>query len=62
MKAILVNADLPEDANSAGICSCEAFNRLLAGYKTMESEVVYFSAGEGRIKEILIKRDPLYSA
>ena len=29
--------------------------------KLLESHIVYFSAGENRIKEILVKRDPSYS-
>ena len=29
--------------------------------KLLESNIVYFSAGENRIKEILVKRDPSYS-
>lgn len=29
--------------------------------KLLESNIVYFSAGENRIKETLIKRDPSFS-
>jgi hypothetical protein len=29
--------------------------------KILESHIVYFSAGESRIKEVLVKRDPSYS-
>jgi hypothetical protein len=29
--------------------------------KLLESNIIYFSAGESRIKEILVKRDPSYS-
>ena len=39
----------------------EAFMTLMTEYKIMESHVVYFSAGESKIKEILIKKDPTFS-
>lgn len=29
--------------------------------KLLESNIIYFSAGENRIKETLVKRDPSYS-
>jgi hypothetical protein len=29
--------------------------------KILESHIVYFSAGESKIKEVLVKRDPSYS-
>jgi hypothetical protein len=29
--------------------------------KTLESHIIYFSAGESKIKEVLVKRDPSYS-
>jgi len=28
----------------------------------MESHIIYFSAGESKIKEILIKKEPTFSA
>jgi len=34
---------------------------LMSEYKTMESPVIYFSAGNAKIKEILIKKDPTVS-
>jgi len=34
---------------------------LMSEYKTMESPVVYFSAGDSQIKEVLIKKDPTVS-
>ena len=34
---------------------------LMNEYKTMESPVIYFSAGEAQIKEVLIKKDPTVS-
>jgi len=40
----------------------EEFNRVISEYKILESHVVYFSAGDSKIKEILIKKDPTFSA
>lgn len=40
----------------------DAYFKLLGEYNIMESHIVYFSAGEAKIKEILIKKDPSYSA
>ena len=34
---------------------------LLNEYKAMESPIVYFSAGDAKIKELLVKRDPTIS-
>ena len=38
------------------------FIKLMSNYQILESHVVYFSAGDSRIKEILVKKDPSYSA
>ncbi|MBN1531698.1 MAG: hypothetical protein JXA20_03465 [Spirochaetes bacterium] len=40
----------------------EEFNRVITEYKILESHVIYFSAGDSKIKEILIKKDPTFSA
>jgi len=34
---------------------------LMDEYKLMESHVIYFSAGESKIKEILICKEPTFS-
>ncbi len=34
---------------------------IMNEYSLMESHIVYFSAGDSKIKEILIKKDPSYS-
>lgn len=39
---------------------CE-FITLMNEYSIMESHVIYFSAGDAKIKEILINKDPIYS-
>ena len=38
------------------------FIKLMNNYQILESHVVYFSAGDSKIKEILVKKDPSYSA
>jgi len=40
----------------------EEFFAVMNEYSLMESHIIYFSAGESKIKEILIKKDPTYSA
>ena len=61
MKTIFINTRYLEDSCLPGLPEGEAFNKLLNEYSVMESQIVYFSAGEGCIKEILIKKDPTYS-
>lgn len=34
---------------------------IMNEYSLMESHVIYFSAGDAKIKEIMIKKDPSYS-
>ena len=34
---------------------------IMNEYSLMESHIIYFSAGESKIKEILIKKDPTFS-
>jgi len=34
---------------------------IMNEYSLMESHVIYFSAGDSKIKEILIKKDPTFS-
>ncbi len=35
---------------------------IMSEYSIMESHIIYFSAGDSHIKEIMIKKDPSYSA
>ncbi|HOP28725.1 MAG TPA: hypothetical protein P5120_01630 [Spirochaetota bacterium] len=35
---------------------------MMHEFSLMESHIIYFSAGESKIKEILIKKDPTFSA
>jgi hypothetical protein len=39
----------------------EEFFAVMNEYSLMESHIIYFSAGESKVKEILIKKDPTYS-
>jgi hypothetical protein len=39
----------------------EEFFAVMNEYSWMESHIIYFSAGESKIKEILIKKDPTFS-
>ena len=34
----------------------------MSDVRILESHIVYFSAGESKLKEILVKRDPSFSA
>jgi hypothetical protein len=34
---------------------------LMSEFQVLESHIVYFSAGDSKIKEILIKKEPSYS-
>jgi hypothetical protein len=39
----------------------EDFYVIMNEYSLMESHIIYFSAGESKIKEIMIKKEPSYS-
>ncbi len=39
----------------------EEFYIIMNEYSLMESHIIYFSAGESKIKEIMIKKEPTYS-
>ncbi|MDR3237804.1 MAG: hypothetical protein LBT84_04795 [Spirochaetia bacterium] len=61
MKTIFISTGYLQDSCLASLHPDEAFNKLLNEYAIMESQIIYFSAGEGCIKEILIKKEPTYS-
>ena len=50
------SSDLPDQRKD------DALTILMTEYSVMESHVIYFSAGEVKIKEILIKKEPYFSA
>lgn len=37
------------------------FIKLMNNYQVLESHIVYFSAGDSKIKEILVKKEPSFS-
>jgi hypothetical protein len=37
------------------------FLKLMNNYQILESHIIYFSAGDSKIKEILVKKDPSFS-
>ncbi len=39
----------------------EEFLTQMSEFRILESHVVYFSAGDSKIKEILVKKEPSYS-
>jgi hypothetical protein len=39
----------------------EEFLAQISEFRILESHIVYFSAGDSKIKEILVKKDPSYS-
>jgi hypothetical protein len=60
MKAIFIsNSTLNEDL--ASLTRDDEFFILMNEYDIMESPVLYFSAGDAKIKEILIKKEPTFS-
>jgi len=61
MKTIFINTEYLKDSCFPGLQPGEVFNKLLNECSIMESQIVYFSAGEGYIKEILIQKEPIYS-
>ena len=62
MKSIFIDNGDYQSAGFSELQKDDAFNRLLNEYTIMESHVIYFSAGDTSIKEILIKKEPTFSA
>ncbi|MCL1833100.1 MAG: hypothetical protein FWG49_01235 [Leptospirales bacterium] len=61
MKAIYVGNKKLRDMDLLDPQLDEEFFAVMNEYSLMESHIIYFSAGESKIKEILIKKDPTYS-
>ncbi|PKL37906.1 MAG: hypothetical protein CVV44_12110 [Spirochaetae bacterium HGW-Spirochaetae-1] len=61
MKAIFIGNEKLQTADLSDINRDDLFLKLLSEYRIMESHVIYFSAGDAKIKEILIKKDPTFS-
>ncbi|MCP4135368.1 MAG: hypothetical protein GY754_30645 [bacterium] len=62
MKAIFIGNRKFREIELLDIAMDEEFTILMDEYALMESHVIYFSAGESKIKEILINKEPLFSA
>jgi hypothetical protein len=62
MKAIYIGNKKFREIDLLDLKRDEDYLRLINEYSLMESPIVYFSAGESKIKEILIKKDPSFSA
>ncbi|HNR89715.1 MAG TPA: hypothetical protein PKM65_15360 [Spirochaetota bacterium] len=62
MKAIFIAKNKVREIDLIDLNLDEEFFKLMHEYKLLESHVIYFSAGESKIKEILVKQEPTYSA
>jgi hypothetical protein len=62
MKAIFIGNTRFREIDLVDIKRDEDFFQMVDEYSLMESHIIYFSAGEAKIKEILIKKDPTFSA
>ena len=61
MKAIYIGNKKLNEIDPFDAQLDEEFFAVMNEYSLMESHIIYFSAGESKIKEILIKKDPTYS-
>ncbi|HPA72340.1 MAG: hypothetical protein KBA61_12110 [Spirochaetes bacterium] len=62
MKTVFINPQKFKDIEIAEQLIDEEFFKLMSEYKILESHIIYFSAGESKIKEILVKKEPTYAA
>jgi len=60
MKAIFISKTKLSEIDLVDIFDDEYLN-LMSEYKILESNIIYFSAGESKIKEILVKKEPTFS-
>ena len=61
MKAIFVEKNKCSEIDLNEANYKEEFLNLINEFKILESHIIYFSAGDSKIKEILIKKAPSYS-
>jgi len=61
MKAIFIEKSQFEEIKLKDAEFDDDFLRLICEFKILESNVIYFSAGDTKIKELLIKKEPSYS-
>ncbi len=62
MKAIFIDDKRFSEIEINEFQKDNEFMKIITEYTTMESHVIYFSAGDAKIKEILINKTPLISA
>jgi hypothetical protein len=61
MKTIFISNKNVSETELYDLHRDDAFLSLMGEFKIMESHIIYFSAGEAKIKEILIKKTPSFS-
>jgi hypothetical protein len=61
MKAIFINQARLREVDLLEYGLDDDFLKLMSEYKILESHIIYFSAGDSKIKEILVKKDPSFS-
>jgi hypothetical protein len=61
MKAIFIGQNRLKEVDFEDLYLDDEFVALLSEFNILESHIVYFSAGDAKIKEILIKKDPSIS-
>jgi hypothetical protein len=61
MKAIFIGKNKLREIDLMDLNIDDEYFKLLSEYKILESHVIYFSAGESKIKEILVRKEPTYS-
>jgi len=61
MKTIFIQKKKIQEFDMLEFAQAKHLFLLMNEYKTIESPVMYFSAGEAKIKEVLIKKEPTMS-
>lgn len=61
MKTIIIEKNQLNDVDILDNNLEAEFIQLFNEYKILESHIVYFSAGDSKIKEILVKKEPSFS-
>ena len=61
MKAIFIEKNKFREIELIDSNFKDEFIKLINEFKILESHIIYFSAGDSKIKEILVKKDPSFS-
>ncbi len=61
MKAIFIERNQLSEIDLVENNFKDEFLTLMSEFQILESHIVYFSAGDSKIKEILVKKEPSYS-